>query len=105
MANSAAASAVGLAGLCFLQGPWLLAAGGLFAFFHFGTQPVENDLIARRADPRVRGLAYGLKFVVSFGIGSLAAQPSIRGWQQHGFAPVFARRHCDDGPFRPICRP
>jgi MFS family permease len=84
-----AASAVGLAGLCLLDGPWLLAAGGLFAFFHFGTQPVENDLIARRADPRVRGLAYGLKFVVSFGIGSLAAQPAIGGWQRHGFAPVF----------------
>jgi MFS family permease len=85
-----AASAVGLAGLCFLRGPALLVAGALFAFFHFGTQPVENDLVARRVDPRVRGLAYGLKFVVTFGIGGLVSVPTIAGWEAFGFTPVFA---------------
>lgn len=83
-------SALGLAGLCFLRGTALLAAGALFAFFHFGAQPVENDLVARRSAPGVRGLAYGLKFVVTFGIGSLAATPVIAGWQSVGFEPVFA---------------
>ncbi len=82
-------SAVGLLGVAFLSGPLLLVAGALFAFFHFGTQPLENELIARRADPQVRGLAYGMKFVVSFGIGSLATDPAIAGWQSHGFPPVF----------------
>lgn len=83
-----ALSALGLAGVAQLGGGGLLAAGALFTFCHFGTQPLENELIARRVDPRVRGVAYGLKFVVSFGLGSLAADPTIRGWQQHGFPLV-----------------
>jgi len=82
-------SAIGLAGVACVRGPALLAAGALFAFCHFGTQPLENELIARRVDARVRGLAYGMKFVVSFGIGSLATDPAIDGWRQHGFPPVF----------------
>ncbi len=84
-----AVSALGLIGAAFLRGPWLLVAGALFTFFHFGTQPVENELVARRADPRVRGVAFGLKFVVSFGIGSLATDPAIAGWSRYGFSPVF----------------
>lgn len=84
-----AISAVGLAGVAWLEGPALLAAGALFTFFHFGTQPVENELLAARSDLRVRGLAYGGKFVVSFGLGALAADPAIAGWRAHGFAPVF----------------
>jgi len=84
------ASAFGLAGLCFLRGPALLAAGAVFAFFHFGTQPVENDLVAKRSAPSVRGFAYGLKFVITFGLGSLAASPAIAGWSRFGFPAVFA---------------
>ena len=82
-------SAAGLIGVAVLRGPSLLAAGALFTFCHFGTQPLENELIARRVDARARGLAYGLKFVVSFGIGSLATDPAIAGWRQFGFPPVF----------------
>ncbi len=85
-----ALSAVGLAGLFALRGPPLLISGALFAFFHFGSQPVENDLVARRSDPRVRGLAYGLKFVVTFGLGSLAANPAIAGGRSFGYPAVFA---------------
>ena len=82
-------SALGLLGVALLPGSALLLAGALFTFCHFGTQPLENELIARKVDPRVRGLAYGLKFVVSFGIGSLATDPAIAGWRDHGFPPVF----------------
>lgn len=84
-----AISAAGLVGVACGRGPWLLAAGALFTFCHFGTQPIENELIARRADPRIRGVAYGMKFVVSFGLGSMAAGPAIAVWQNHGFPPVF----------------
>lgn len=84
-----ALSALGLLGVAWLPGAGLLLAGALFAFCHFGTQPLENELIARRVDPRIRGLAYGMKFVVSFGIGSLATDPAIAGWRDHGFPPVF----------------
>lgn len=84
-----AISAVGLIGVALLSGPALLAAGALFTFCHFGTQPIENDMVAQRADPRVRGIAYGLKFIVSFGLGSFATDRAIAGWRGHGFPPVF----------------
>jgi predicted MFS family arabinose efflux permease len=44
-----------------------------FAFFHFSTQPVGNNLIAQYTDPRGRGLGFGLYFAMAFGVGSLAS--------------------------------
>jgi MFS family permease len=84
-----AISAVGLLVAALASGPLLLAAGALFAFCHFGTQPIENELIARRVDPRVRGLAYGFKFVITFALGSVATTPAVRGWQSQGFSFVL----------------
>jgi len=84
-----ALSAAGLAVAAVASGGLLLAGGALFAFCHFGTQPLENELIARRIDARVRGLAYGFKFVVTFALGSVATTPVVHGWQRHGFAPVL----------------
>jgi len=72
-----------------LQGPFLLSigfAGGsplvpLFmgvAFFHFFTQPAGNRLVADFTPPRLRGLGYGIYFLMTFGAGSLGA--SFGGW-------------------------
>lgn len=43
------------------------------ALFHFSTQPAENILIAKYSPPRLRSTSYGLKFLVTFGIGALGA--------------------------------
>jgi MFS transporter, FSR family, fosmidomycin resistance protein len=69
--------------LAFLaQAPFLLLAsqiGGVslaivamaMATTNSGTLPAENCLVARYAPSHHRGLAYGLKFVIALGIGSL----------------------------------
>lgn len=47
------------------------AASG-YIFFAMGMQPIENSLIARLTGPGSRGFIYGLKFTLTFGLGSLA---------------------------------
>jgi MFS family permease len=67
-----------------LQAPFLVALGLLgglalvplamaLAFFHFFTQPPGNHMVARFTPPRLRGLGYGVYFLVAFGAGSLGA--------------------------------
>ena len=51
--------------------PLVLSAAG-FVFFSLGMQPIENSLVARYAPARHRSTIYGLKFVCTFGVGSLA---------------------------------
>jgi hypothetical protein len=43
-----------------------------YTFFQLGMQPVENSLVAELSPSRLRASAYGLKFVLSFGVGALA---------------------------------
>jgi MFS family permease len=43
-----------------------------YAFFLLGMQPIENTLIARLTPDRLRHSGFGLKFILNFGIGSLA---------------------------------
>jgi MFS family permease len=72
-----------------MQGPFLVALGWLagpvlmpvvmaVAFFHFFTQPPGNQMVARFTPPRLRGLGYGVYFLVAFGTGSFGA--SYGGW-------------------------
>ena len=49
-----------------------------YTFFQLGMQPVENSLVAELSPERLRGSAYGLKFVLSFGVGALAV-PAVGG--------------------------
>jgi MFS family permease len=46
--------------------------------------PVENVLLARFTPGRYRGLAYGAKYVLSFGVGPLAVQLVALSWQWTG---------------------
>ena len=50
----------------------LLVASSLFVFFALGMQPIENSLYAQLTPERWRSTAYGLKFTLTFGIGSSA---------------------------------
>ena len=50
----------------------LLVASSIYAFFALGMQPIENSLFAVLTPEKWRSTAYGLKFVLTFGIGSSA---------------------------------
>ncbi len=58
--------------LRFGSGFALMVYAGMFAFFTLGLQPVENSMFAMLTPPRWRSLAYGMKFTLSFGVGSLS---------------------------------
>ncbi|HDQ45520.1 MAG TPA: MFS transporter [bacterium] len=68
--------------------PLVLAALG-FTLFHFAQQPVENHLLARLMPPRLVSWGYGIKFTLTFGVGSLAA--GLSGWvtDRFGIEHVF----------------
>ncbi len=44
------------------------------SFFLLGMQPIENTLVARLTPPDMRSSAYGMKFVLTFGVGAVAVQ-------------------------------
>ncbi len=55
-----------------ISGLALFSVSGVFLFFSFGMQPIENSLVARLTPDRWRSTAYGIKFTVVFALGSLA---------------------------------
>jgi MFS family permease len=71
---------------CFvLQVPFLMLAGGLggtslvvvamiMVSINVASLPAENSLVARYAPSHRRGLAFGLKFVLAFGVGALGVK-------------------------------
>jgi MFS family permease len=61
----------------------------LFALFHFSNQPVENSLIAHYTPSRLRSSGYGLKFFLTFGVGSFASGLSGYVADHFGFSSVF----------------
>ncbi len=44
----------------------------IYLFFLLGMQPMENTLVARLSPPAFKHSAYGAKFVLTFGVGSVA---------------------------------
>jgi MFS family permease len=70
--------------------PLLLCALG-YAFFAFGMQPAENSLVAALTPPRLRSTGYGLKFVLVFGVGSLAVKLVGRWTSAGDLGGVFPR--------------
>ncbi len=49
-----------------------IAAALALAVVHFGTQPIENLLIAEHTPRSLRSMSYGLKFTLTFGLGPVA---------------------------------
>lgn len=66
----------------------LVAAAMVFVFFSLGMQPIENSLLAHVTPERWRSTAYGIKFVLTFGVGSLAVW--LVDWAQHQRDLAFA---------------
>jgi len=71
-----------------LSGTPLLGGAGLFAFFSLGMQPIENSLVAHLAPARWRGTAFGMKFVLTFGVGAFAVR--LVQWAQSAHGLSFA---------------
>ncbi|MBR57621.1 MAG: hypothetical protein CMH54_06130 [Myxococcales bacterium] len=69
-----------LFGVALLDGFMVPVAAAGFAFFSLGMQPFENSLVARFIPPRWRGVGYGLKFILSFGIGAVGVY--YAGWME-----------------------
>lgn len=61
-----------LIAMAVLTGVPLIGAATIFIFFSLGMQPIENSLLAHVTPERWRSTAYGAKFVLTFGVGSLA---------------------------------
>jgi MFS family permease len=57
------ASNLGLVGLAFI-----------YFFFLLGMQPIENTLVARITPKRLHHSAFGMKFILTFGVGALAVK-------------------------------
>lgn len=52
----------------------LILMATVHSFFLLGMQPIENTLVARLTPPSLHHSAYGMKFVVTFGVGSFAVK-------------------------------
>ena len=66
-----------------IAGPALVPLFMSVAFFHFFTQPAGNKLVAQLTPPRLRGLGYGIYFLMTFGAGSFGA--IVAGWISAAF--------------------
>jgi MFS family permease len=67
----------------------LLIAAGAYVFFSLGMQPIENSLVAHLTPDRWRSTSYGIKFIVSFGGGSLAVYGVSALQARGGLQPVY----------------
>ena len=61
-----------LAGLA--GGPLLVLAAAVMVSFNVGALPAENSLVARYAPSNWRALAFGLKFILAFGVSGLGVK-------------------------------
>ncbi|MFC1713786.1 MFS transporter [Candidatus Poribacteria bacterium] len=55
------------------SGMLVVVIAAAFSLFHFANQPVENSLVAQYTPSRLRSRSYGLKFFLTFGLGSFGA--------------------------------
>jgi MFS transporter, FSR family, fosmidomycin resistance protein len=67
----------------------LVASAALYIFFGLGMQPIENSLVARYTPERWRSTSYGVKFVLNFGVGSLAVYGVTALQGDAGFQRVY----------------
>ncbi|MFP4630054.1 MAG: MFS transporter [Desulfohalobiaceae bacterium] len=63
---------------------WLLLVSICYALFLLGMQPIENTLVARLTPDKLRHSGYGVKFVLTFGVGALSVR--LLGWVQQAWS-------------------
>ena len=67
----------------------LIITALIYFFFLLGMQPIENTLVARFTPQKLRHSAYGFKFILTFGVGSLAVKMVGLVEHQWGISQVF----------------
>jgi len=67
----------------------LILLATFHSFFLLGMQPIENTLVARLTPPSMHSSAFGMKFVLTFGVGALAVQLVRYVEQEQGIGAVF----------------
>ncbi len=67
----------------------LIMVATFHSFFLLGMQPIENTLVARLTPSGMHGSAYGMKFVLTFGVGAVAVQIVRLVEQKYGLSAVF----------------
>lgn len=67
----------------------LILLATFHSFFLLGMQPIENTLVARLTPSAMHGSAYGMKFVLTFGVGAVAVQIVRLVEQNLGVSSVF----------------
>ena len=72
----------------------LAALSMVYFFFLLGMQPPENTLVARFSSKRLHHSAYGIKFVMTFGVGALAVKLVERIEKAWGIEYSFAALGC-----------
>ncbi len=75
--------------ISFLTDIPLILIATFHSFFLLGMQPIENTLVARLTPPSLHHSAYGMKFVVTFGIGALAVKMVEMVKSSGGVADVY----------------
>lgn len=61
----------------------------IHSFFLLGMQPLENTLVARLSPPELHSSAYGLKFILTFGVGALSVKMVDLIQADFGFNAVY----------------
>ena len=65
-------------------------AAGFLAIALFAQQPVENSILAEYTSRGRRSISYGVKFVLTFGVGALGTVVVGIFWKEFdSFKPVF----------------
>ena len=59
------------------------------SFFLLGMQPIENTLVAKLSPPQLHSSAYGLKFILTFGVGAISVEMVSYIKELFGFNAVY----------------
>jgi len=60
-----------------------------YVFFSVGMQPIENSLVAQLTPEKLRSTSYGIKFICTFGVGSLSVYAAKHLIEHYSFVHVF----------------
>lgn len=72
----------------------LIALALVYFFFLLGMQPIENTLVSRLTPPRWHHSAFGMKFVLTFGMGAVAIKGVEAIEKSYGIAWVYPALGC-----------
>jgi len=67
----------------------LIGFAMIHSFFLLGMQPIENTLVSRLAPPGLMSSAYGIKFILTFGVGALSVKVVEMVKVGYGFSSVY----------------